>query len=336
MESINILLVTPAGKDFIKNVEAVDPRIKITDASHLMPIWPPPAVVTENDAANEAELDKLLKDTEIIAGFNTPRNCVTRAPKLKWIQILAAGVERQLTPEIIASDVIMTNASGAGDAAISEMAFTMILMLAKNSASMLEDQKNHVWLKYSPTVIKGLTLGILGLGAIGSAVARLGKGFGMKVLATHRSAQTEETAPNVDIVYPPQKIDLLLKESDFVVAALPFTVETDKIIGEKYFSQMKPTAYFINMGRGGTVDQDSLIQALKDKKIAGAGLDTVAIEPLPADSPLWDMPNVIISPHTAGVHKDHFGIVSELFCDNLRRYIEGKEMRNVVNKKLGY
>jgi phosphoglycerate dehydrogenase-like enzyme len=187
-----------------------------------------------------------------------------------------------------------------------------------------------------PTVLRGKTVGIIGLGHIGREVARLSKAFGMNVIATRRSATRTSRARYVDRLLPSKQMPSLLEESDFVVISVPHTPETHHLIGEKELGMMKPAAYIINIARGGIIDEEALIRALDEKRIAGAGLDVTEREPLPADSRLWDFDNVILSPHVSGGQENYVARATELFCDNLRRYLAGKKLRNVIDRKRGY
>jgi D-2-hydroxyacid dehydrogenase (NADP+) len=179
-------------------------------------------------------------------------------------------------------------------------------------------------------------VGIVGLGHIGREAARLAKAFGMRVLATRRSAKQVGQARYVDTMLPIKQLRRLLTESDFVVLSLPLTQETRQIIGEVELRSMKPTAYLINIARGSLIDEESLVRALEEKRIAGAGLDVFAREPPPAESPLWGFPNVIISPHIAGGMEDYVERATGVFVENLRRYIQGKKLINIVDKERGY
>lgn len=179
-------------------------------------------------------------------------------------------------------------------------------------------------------------MGIVGLGSIGREVARLAKAFGMRVIATRRSAKLISRARYVDILLPREHQIELLSDSDFVVLTLPLTPETRRLIGEKELRAMKSTAYLINVARGGIVDEEALIHALNARWIAGAGLDVFATEPLPADSRLWELPNVIFTPHIGGATEDYVLRATKVFHENLRRYLNGKKLLNVVDKKKGY
>ena len=185
-------------------------------------------------------------------------------------------------------------------------------------------------------MLRGKTVGIVGLGAIGREVARLSAAFGMKVLATRRSTRRVARARNVDLMLPREQLERLLAESDYVVIALPYTRDTERMFGEAELRAMKPTAYLMNIGRGGIIDEEVLVRALAENWIAGAGLDVFATEPLPESSALWDLPNVLFSPHVSGSMEDYNLQATELFCRNLERFLAGGRLFNVVGKRRGY
>ncbi|HSW57087.1 MAG TPA: D-2-hydroxyacid dehydrogenase [Dehalococcoidales bacterium] len=334
MKRINVLTLIPLPNSIMAKIKAVSPRLNVIDASPLMPHFPP--LNEPPDPQKEAQLDTLLAEAEILFGFSFPRGVVARAPELKWVQTVSAGVDRTLTPDIAASRVTLTNVSGMHAVPISELVFALILNHAKQMGMAGRQQSARKWERYATSILEGKTLGILGLGNIGRRIAHLGKAFGMKVVATRRHARGVGKARDVDSVYPPEQMNSLLAESDYIVNCLPFTRETAKIIGQAELRQMKPTAFLVNIGRGGTMDEEALVQALKEKRLAGAGLDTLQKEPLPAESPLWEMPGVIITPHISGATDDYMEKAAAIFCENLVRYLGGKRLHNIVNKKLGY
>ena len=209
-------------------------------------------------------------------------------------------------------------------------------MFAKQMPLYFQLKQDGKWQRSNSTVLRTQTVGILGLGHIGREVARLAKALGMNVLATRRSARKVTRTRYVDRLLPRAQQDELIRESDFVVITLPFTPETKNLIGEKELRMMKPGAYLINIGRGSIVDENILIRALKEHWIKGAGLDVFATEPLPSDSDLWKLPNVILTPHVSGSMEDYTGRTTELFCENLERYLSGKKLLRLINKKAGY
>ena len=290
----------------------------------------------QGDNSKKEELDALLSEAEVLFGFISPKNIIARAPKLKWFQVTSAGVDRHQGTEIWNSKVKITGVSGIHATPIGEFVMGLMLMFAKNTPLSFKMKQTRQWQRYMSGTLRGKTVGIIGLGHIGGEVARLSKAFGMKVVATRRSAKAADKAKNVDLVLPTSRMKELLGQSDYVVLTLPLTPETKNIIGEAELKAMKPTAYIMNIGRGSLIDQDALIKALDEKRIAGAGLDVTVPEPLPKDNRLWDFDNVILSPHISGGMEDYMLRATELFCENLKRYIAGKRLLNVIDKKKGY
>lgn len=330
MEPVNALITTPIGDELLQQITNVSPRIKLSNVSELV------RAEQRGDFARKDELDALLAEAEVIYGLRLPKDVIARAPKLKWVQVMSAGVDRFLDDEFRQSSVIMTNVSGIHATPIGEIVLELMLMFAKQAPLCFQLKQEKQWKRFMPTVLRSKTVGIVGLGNIGREVARLAKAFGMRVVATRRSARRVVQAKYVDILLPREQLPRLLSESDFVVLSLPLTSETNKLIGEKELRTMKPTAYLINIARGNIVDEEALIRALDEHWIAGAGLDVFATEPLPADSRLWEFPNIIFSPHIAGGMDDYNIRATELFCKNLRHYLSGKNLLNVIDKKKGY
>lgn len=330
MGPVNVLINAPIGDELLLQITNVSPRIRLSNVYELA------RAEQSGDFARKDELDALLAEAEVIYGFRLPNDVIARAPKLKWIQVMSAGVDRFLDIEFQQSSVIMTNVSGIHAIPIGEIVLEQMLMFAKQAPLCFRLKQEKQWKRFMPTVLRSKTVGIVGLGNIGREVARLAKAFGMRVVATRRSTKRVARAKHVDILLPTEQLTRLLKESDFVVLSLPFTSETNRLIGEKELRTMKPTAYLINIARGNIVDEEALICALDERWIAGAGLDVFATEPLPADSRLWEFTNVIFSPHIAAGMEDYNIRATELFCDNLRRYLSGKNVFNVIDKKKGY
>jgi D-2-hydroxyacid dehydrogenase (NADP+) len=335
METVNVLVLAIIGDDRVGQIRAVSPCLKVTDASPLVGITSP-SDPGKSDPETELKLNSFLADTEVLFSYGSLPNLINRAPNLKWVQILPAGAEHVLSEDLINSKVILTNTRGIHGVQISELVFELMLMYVKRAHQCFRNQQNKKWGKYTPALLSGKTLGIVGYGAIGKDLARLGKAFGMRVMGTRRSALKVPRARYVDALFPREQIGEMLAESDFVVLALPSTAETYKMFGEKEFRRMKPTAFFVNIGRGNTVDEEALVRSLEEKRIGGAGLDTFFKEPLPEGSPLWEMPNVIITPHVAGIREDYQSLATDVFCANLKRYVNGKRLLNVVDKKKGY
>ena len=330
MELVNVLVTASIGDECLRQITIISPKIKVRDASLLARAEQKGAI------ASKEQFDGLLAEAEVIYGFRLPKNVIARAPKLKWVQMMSAGVDRFLDSEFLQSSVIMTNVSGIHAAPVGEFVLELMLMFVKQAPLCFHLKQKKEWKWYTPAVLRAKTVGIVGLGSIGREVARLGKAFGMRVVATRRSAERVARARYVDMVLPPEQLQELLADSDFVVLTLPLTSETNRLIGEEELRTMKSTGYLINVARGGIVDEEALIRALNEHWIAGAGLDVFATEPLPADSRLWEFPNVIFSPHVAGSFEGYSLRATELFCKNLRRYLNGKNLLNVINKNKEY
>jgi len=331
MESVNVLVTTSIGDECLQQITSVSPNIKLTDVSELF------HAEQNGELAPKKKLDTMLAEAEVIYGIFFPQNIIIRSPKLRWIQVMLAGVNRLLNDTgMVESPVIMTNVRGMHATHVSEFALMLMLMFVKQAPLCFHLQQKRQWNMFTPTVLHSKTVGIIGLGSIGREVARLAKAFGMKVVATRRSAKQVTRARYADMVLPPEQLPELLSDSDFVVITLPLTPETNKLIGERELRAMKPSAYLINVTRGGVVDEEVLIRALDEHWIAGAGLDVFTTEPLPPDSKLWELPNVILSSHISGMIEDYHIRCTELFCENLRRYLNGKKLLNVIDKKKGY
>ena len=330
-EIINVVLTSPIDEPLLEKIKAVSNRLWIDPVAH----W----VVAEKkgDFSNQQELNLLLKQAEVIFGWihQFPKDLQARTERLKWIQVMTAGVDR-LPEEILKGGTRVANASGLNGAAMGEVVLEMMLMFVKDAAACMRMKQAREWRRYRPGILRGQTVGILGLGAVGKEIARLCKAFGMKVIGIRRSSGAESPLPEVNHVYPREKLLELLAESDFVVLALPLTKETEGMIGEKELRGMKPKACLINVARGAIVDEGALIRALEEKWIAGAGLDVFTREPLPPESPLYGMPNVIFSPHISGDIPDYESRATEVFCENLRRYLAGEPFLHEVDREKGY
>lgn len=288
------------------------------------------------DAQATIKLNELLPQAEVAFGLKFPDKMIERSPNLKWIQVFLAGIDGFKTKGLIPEHIVFTKTAGIQGTAMAEAIMIRMLMFAKQMLTYSQQKTTRTWERAESITLHGKTLGIVGLGNVGTELARLAKAFGMKVIANRRSAKKAGRARNVDLLLPSSHLHRLLAESDFVALTLPLTTDTEKMIGVKEFQAMKSSAYIINISRGQIIDELSMIKALESRQIAGAGLDVFAVEPLPQDSRLWNMPNVIISPHVAASMDGYAELATELFCENLRRYITGKTLLNVVDKKTGY
>jgi len=349
MEKVHILVTAPfINEAHIAKIKSVDPRLEIKNANEEIRIelGIPRAMIPAGNRQEKPELtpeeakkvlDRELADTDIMFGWRLPVNLLTRAPRLKWVQGTAAGFDTLAGDSgVRSSDIIVTNAH-ENSTAVAEYAIYLLLMLAKKAPVLFTNRNLNQWVRFAPSEVTGKTLGIIGMGAIGSKVAHRAHAFGMRILATRRTALNRENGTDtVDKQFPPEDLCKMLPECDYVVVAVPSTPETRGMIGENELRVMKPTSYIINVARGPIIDQDKLIEALREGWIAGAGLDVFDTEPLPLDNALWKLSNVIISPHVAFVSQGEVDAVIELFCNNLKRYLNNEPLLNVVDKARGY
>ncbi|MBI4763132.1 MAG: D-2-hydroxyacid dehydrogenase [Deltaproteobacteria bacterium] len=292
-------------------------------------------VIIKNKEEWEQRADELISKTEVVFG-RLPFARIGELPNLRWIQQDFAGSDwLQNFPDLIKKDFILTNASGVHAIPIAEHILAMMLALARDFPYSFRKKGKHQWGRRGRVIeLDGATLGVIGLGKIGEKTAEKAKGLNMKVLAIRRNP--ERSSPYVDQMYGKEGLYDLLSQSDWVVIAAPMTPETKGMIGERELKSMKKSAHLINIARGSIIQESVLIKALQEGWIAGAGLDVFEKEPLPPDSPLWDMENVIITGHFAGSTPFYFERVLEIFLENLRRYRFGEPLINVVDKWRGY
>jgi phosphoglycerate dehydrogenase-like enzyme len=346
-DDVNALITFALEPELVEGVEAVDPRLKVTvlgqGARRLFRGERKYPSELEAQTARQ-EFDEAMSSAEVLFGFWGPglielyptvEALKERAPNLRWIQLTSAGLDRAARSGLLESDIMITNASGLHATPIGEYVLTLMLMFCKQAHTFIRAQQRREWVRFMPQELYGKTVGIVGLGHIGEEVARLAKEFGCRILAIRRSA-TERTSGELGDLMPPSMLHDLLAESDFVVLATPLTEETRGLIGADELRAMKSTAVLINIARGPVVDQDALIGALKSGEIAGAGLDVFDPEPLPEDSELWSLENVIMSPHISGGTEIYNKRATAIFTDNLRRYLAGETLNNLADPARGY
>jgi phosphoglycerate dehydrogenase-like enzyme len=287
--------------------------------------------------SDASELDQHLADTEILATFVAPFDAelLASAPRLKWIQAITAGIDHLPLKEIKESEIILTNTRGIHEIQMAEYAIAAMINLARNFHVMHRNQLNQKWDRTMPqSEIYGQVVGIVGLGRIGKEIARKASFLGMRVIGVRRKPQAVE---HVERVYGPEEMEAVFKESDYVINLLPLTEDTKGFIDKRYFGSMKASACFINIGRGPTVNQEDLLEALKTKRIAGLVADVYQEEPLPEDSALWKLENVILTPHIAGVSPNYMIRAMEIMQHNLKAYVhKSGEMLNVIDLKKAY
>ena len=284
------------------------------------------------------EIEAVLDEVEIAAG-DFPHDLLPGMRNLRWLQQFGAGADWLLRyPEAVEMDFVLTNASGVAATPISEhilaslLSFARGLLWAAHAQAPTKWEAHWQWRRVFE--LAGKTMVLIGVGAIGGQTAKVATALGVRVLGVRRNPAID--APGVAAMYGPDQLLDVLPEGDFVVLAIPLTRETQRMIGEREFRAMKPTAYIVNIGRGGIIQESALIDALREGQISGAGLDVFETEPLPEESPLWAMDNVIVTSHYAGATPHYYPRVVEILVDNLQRYRSGEALRNVVDKALGY
>jgi phosphoglycerate dehydrogenase-like enzyme len=265
------------------------------------------------------------------------REVFAMAPKVRWVHSRSAGLDSLLFPELVESPVPLTNGTGVFSPSLGEFALGAILYFAKDFRRMIRNQMAGRWEQFDITEISGQTVGIVGYGDIGRAVATRVRAMGMRVLAVKRHGPPlHNVDPLVDQIYSPEQRIEMIARCDYIVASAPLTPETRGMIGESEFAAMKPSAVVINVGRGPVIDEDAMLKALTGGLIKGAGLDVFTHEPLPEGHPFYRLENVLLSPHCADHTADWLEQAMRFFLDNFERFRKGEPLRNVVDKKLGY
>jgi phosphoglycerate dehydrogenase-like enzyme len=333
---LNVVVLHQVEDACLADIAAVSPRLKVRvgataerleKARRRSILYPP------------VDLNELLPDADILFAFDLPGNLVPSAPRLKWVQLTSAGVDQAATVGLLATGITITTTSGIHAGPMSEYVMATMLMFEHHFPRALRQQIGHTWKRYSMGELAGKTVGIVGYGHIGKAVGRLALAFGMEVYASQRSV-AEPSTISVEgwavHLLPASHLHHLLAQSDFVVLAVPLVQDTSHLIGEAELAAMKPSSFLVNISRGSVVDEPALLKALQEGGIAGAALDVFDTEPLPANSPLWDLENVILTPHSAGISEDYNARATAIFCDNLARYLAGEPLVNLVDKKRGY
>jgi D-2-hydroxyacid dehydrogenase (NADP+) len=288
-----------------------------------------------------SRMDEEIVNAEIVVAWSVRPEQITAAKKLRWIHSPAAAVHQLMFPELVNSKIILTNAREVHGPVVAEHVIALIFALAKKIPDSVRLQAKHVWGQQilwdeQPRVreVADATVGMVGLGSIGRPVVKSAKALGMRVIAARE--HPEKGSEGADKVFGPAQIGEVFHQADYIVLAAPVTAGTKAIVNAERLAFMKPGACLINVGRGPLVDEPALAAALREKKIGGAALDVFPKEPLPADSPLWDVPNLLITPHTAALTDKLWERHYVLFSENVRRYMTGKPLLAVVDKRKGY
>jgi phosphoglycerate dehydrogenase-like enzyme len=319
---------------------------------HAFSLWNPPPEMPERIRARWPETrvvhlpryDRILDelpDTDIFVGFSLRPEQFELARKLKWLHSTAAGVGQLMYPELRASGIEVTNASGVHRIPMAEHILGTLIALAHRFPDCLRYQQQSRWAQQElwnapvrPRELRGQILLFIGFGAISREVAKIIRPLGMRTWAVTRSGRAQEGL--AEQVFPASKLHDALPQADFIVLAAPETPETRKMMGAREFALMKPSAYFVNVSRGALVDEPALISALEQRKIAGVALDVASQEPLPPESPLWRMDNAFITPHMSAVSEHLWDRQTDLLMENLERWFAGRELLNHVDLSRGY
>jgi len=283
-------------------------------------------------AGGDDELAPHLTSAQVAWGNLTPPQ-IARASALQLMQVITVGVDHVLSPELLASSARLCSTRGMHGATIAEQVFTYMLGIARGLPTLLAQQQKKSWQPYRPSLLQNTTLGIVGFGTLGQAIGKRALAFDMKVIGLR---QHPAPSPYADEVWGIERLEELLPLVDHLVLAVPLTPATTNLLTRARLKMLKPTAYLYNVARGAVVDEGALAEALATGQLAGAGLDVFVTEPLPENSPLWSLSNVIITPHTGGYMADYRRQAFAIFLENLRRYQSGLPLLNEVDKRTGY
>jgi phosphoglycerate dehydrogenase-like enzyme len=340
--AVRVLVATPLEPELVARIEEADPRVRALYEPDLIPApryaadhsgVPRQLTIAEQDKWSRvrAQADVSFDfDWQDPAGM--PRNC----PRLRWVQGTSAGLGGFLERTGLArSDLIFTTAAGVHGTPLAEFALLGLLYFAKGLPQLAAWQAERHWERHTTASLAGRRVVVVGLGGIGQAVARLLSQAGLRVCGAGRPGHTYDV-PGVASYVSSDRLDEVLPEADGLILACPLTEETAGLIGARQLRLLPRGAVVVNVSRGPVVDEDALIAALTSGHLGGAFLDVFAVEPLPPSSPLWALPNVVISPHSAATVAAENGLITDLFCDNLRRWLDGRELRNVYDRAAGY
>ena len=315
---MKILVTFPMGEEYIRQIKAVRDDVELIFVR------------------SREEQVEWIGEVDVIFGEAVSQDLFSTARRLRWVQVPSAGVDGLLSPEFVESDVVLTSAKGYVGQHLAEQAFALLLALTRGIARSVREQtwKNRWEIRSAAWELTDKTMGIVGFGGTGREVAVRAQAFGMRILVV--DPEEQEKPDYVESIWKMDKFHELLSESDVVCICAPLTPETEGMFDREAFRAMRRDAYLINITRGGIVDEEALLEALRDGVIGGAGLDVTPQEPLPADHPLWMMPNVVITPHVAGASQLRIDRLVELFCENLKRFLSGEPMLSVIDKQKGY
>ena len=339
---VNILVASPLEAEHVARIEATDPRVSVLYEPDLLPVPRYPADHTGVPRAlSAAGLDRWSSlraraDVSFDFDWQAPAEMARNCPRLRWVQGTSAGIGGFLERTGLArTSLVFTTASGVHGTPLAEFTLLGLLHFAKGGPELACWQERRHWERHAGRQVAGSRALLVGLGGVGRAVARLLAAAGVHVVGAGR-AERDRDVPGVARYVPAAQIGRVLPDVDALVLACPLTAQTRHLIGERELALLPPGAVVVNISRGQVIDEDALIAALRGGHLGGACLDVFATEPLPASSPLWGMANVIISPHSASTVAAENGLLTDLFTDNLRRWLDGRPLCNVYDRAAGY
>jgi phosphoglycerate dehydrogenase-like enzyme len=340
-----IFIATPLAAANVETIRAVDPaRVEVIYEPDLLP---PIRYVGDHGGApfarnkdQERRWREALSSADILWDLPRTADDMAAASRLKWIQTTSTGVGQDIKAlGVQESDILITTARGVHAGPLAEFVFMALLAHFRGLPHLMTEQRAHRWVRYCGEEVARKTVAVLGAGDLARGIAQIGRAFDMRVVAVARDVLKERGHVQLfDAVYPTEALHRVLAASDAIVVAVPHTPATENMIDEAAFRAMKPGIAFVNIGRGQVVDEEALIGHLRSGHVGFACLDVTAVEPLPPESPLWDMPNVLISPHSASTVTTENNKITEIFCHNLRCFLDGrtKDMKNILDKRLMY
>lgn len=341
-----VLIASWLEPEHVERIRRVDNRL---DVRHVPELLAPPRYAADHRGApvtrtpeQESRWRELLADAEVLFDFDrtNARELPVLAPNVRWIQATSAGIGdyvRRMGYAESMPHTTFTTASGVHARPLAEFCIMVMLAVHKRLLPTLADQRRRHWDRFASGELDGQTVVIVGVGRVGKEIARLAQAFGMRVVGVkRRTAGVVPADLHLDALYGPSDLHRALREAHDLVLIAPHTRETEHMIGARELAMLPARAVFINIGRGALVDEPALVDALRSGHLGGAGLDVFEQEPLPAESPLWDMDNVIVYPHSASTSFRENERITDLFCDNLRRYLDGQPLRNVLDTSLGF
>jgi phosphoglycerate dehydrogenase-like enzyme len=344
--TFKVLIASYLEREHVRRIQGVDERLNIVYEPELLrpPRYPADhqGQAVERSADQEGQWRRLLEQADILFDFDQTHldDLPELARNVRWIQATSAGIGqlvKRMGYDTRMPNTVFTTASGVHAKPLTEFCLMAMLMFNKGLLRMVRDQSRKHWERYAGTDLVGRTLVVVGVGAIGREVVRLGKALGMTVIGVDRNVKgLDATSLHLDQLHPPEDLHDVLKRAEYLVLIVPHTGETEKMIGATELGLLPKDAVLINIGRGALVDEPALIDALRSGHIGGAALDVFAEEPLPQSSPLWEMPNVLVSPHSGSTSDRENARLTDLFCENLRRYLAEEPLLNVLDTERLY